>query len=209
MQIGDPLLFRRMVAMAATESPQPLTEALGLDRGSLERLLRRYLPGHLAMLESLPAGAGPGPDALEEPDLRAYLLECRAGRGEEEEWLAAIVARRSLKSNHLWQDLGLADRGELGALFGKHFPELVVRNRLDMKWKKFFYRALCERDGVPVCKAPNCAVCSDAVACFAPETGARLPVVSLLGMPSPAAKPGPDSGRGRGVLEAGALRLAG
>ena len=175
MRVNDYLLFRRIVAIAAFAEPKPLNQTLGLDRAALERLMRRYLPDRLTLLAALPADVGPGPDALEEPDLRAYLLECRAGRGEEEEWLAAIVARRSLEPNHLWQDLGLANRGELTWLFTRHFPELMVRNRLDMKWKKFFYRALCERDGVPICKAPNCAVCDDATLCFAPETGHRLP----------------------------------
>jgi nitrogen fixation protein NifQ len=177
--LGDSVLFQRLVAMAAA-GREPLTVALGLGRDALVRLLRRYLPDRLGLLVTLSADAGRGADALEEPDLRACLLECRAGRGEEEEWLAAIVARRSLKPNHLWQDLGLADRGELTWLFRRHFPELVVRNRFDMKWKKFFYRTLCEREGVPICKAPNCEVCGDAVLCFAPETGEPLLALATL-----------------------------
>ena len=175
MRIGDPLLFSRMITIAAAESEHLLTEALGLDRSPLERMARRHVPALLPTLATLPPDAGRGADALEEPDLRAYLLEHRAGHSEEEEWLAAIVARRSLRPNHLWQDLGLADRGELTWLFKRHFPELVAKNRFDMKWKKFFYRALCERDGIPICKAPNCEVCDDAVSCFAPEIGSMLP----------------------------------
>jgi nitrogen fixation protein NifQ len=43
-----------------------------------------------------------------------------------------------------------------------------------MKWKKFFYRQLCEREGIPVCNAPNCAVCADMALCFGPESGEPL-----------------------------------
>jgi nitrogen fixation protein NifQ len=35
-----------------------------------------------------------------------------------------------------------------------------------MKWKKFFYRELCMRDGVLVCKAPICDICTDFAHCF-------------------------------------------
>ena len=78
------------------------------------------------------------------------------------------------------QDLGLADRTELNTLFQRHFPELVRLNRSNMKWKKFFYRQLCEREGIPVCKAPNCAVCADTALCFGPEAGEPLSVLSRL-----------------------------
>ncbi|MCK7499364.1 MAG: nitrogen fixation protein NifQ [Comamonadaceae bacterium] len=30
-----------------------------------------------------------------------------------------------------------------------------------MKWKKFLYKQLCEREEILVCKAPSCAVCCD------------------------------------------------
>jgi nitrogen fixation protein NifQ len=180
MDISDRSLFQNIVTLAATESRRPLTESLGLCRSHLERLITRHLPGHRPLLWAVPAEAGAGADALEEPDLRAYLLECRAGRGEEESWLAAIVARRSLRPNHLWQDLGMATRDDLNTLFRRHFPELVRRNRADMKWKKFFYRQLCEREGIPICKAPTCAACSDTAICFGPETGEPLHVLASL-----------------------------
>ena len=176
MTVSDRTLFRRAVAIAAGEAGT-LTEALGLTRGALERLLHRYFSESPALP---PLGSGPGEEALEEPDLRAWLLEFRAGRGEEEEWLAAIIARRCQRANHLWQDLGLADRTELNTLFRRHFPELARLNRSDMKWKKFFYRQLCEREGIPVCKAPNCAVCADTALCFGPESGEPLPGLAGL-----------------------------
>lgn len=63
---------------------------------------------------------------------------------------------------------------DLSTLLRRHFAPLAARNSGDMKWKKFFYRELCQRDGVLVCKAPNCAVCDDAALCFAPEDGEPL-----------------------------------
>ena len=78
------------------------------------------------------------------------------------------------EANHLWQDLGLPHRGDLSALLHRHFRPLAERNDQDMKWKKFFYRKLCEREGVLVCKAPNCAVCDDVGLCFGAESGEPL-----------------------------------
>ena len=42
--------------------------------------------------------------------------------------------------------------------------------RLGMKWKKFFYRQLCERSGMLICKSPRCADCVDYRICFGPES---------------------------------------
>ena len=52
----------------------------------------------------------------------------------------------------------------------RHFPRLAALNSRDMKWKKFFYRLLCDRAGIPICKSPNCADCCDYAFCFGPET---------------------------------------
>ena len=102
------------------------------------------------------------------------LLDHRTHGTRAEAWLAAIVARRSLGPNHLWQDLGLNDRSELGRLLHRHFAPLASENVHDMKWKKFFYRRLCQLDGVLVCKAPNCEVCTDKAVCFGDENGEPL-----------------------------------
>lgn len=170
----DAYLFGCILALAAADSTRPLTAATGLSRAALERLLRRHLPERLALLDAVPADAGSGEDAPEEPDLRQLLREHGVAGAEEEVWLAAIVARRSLEPNHLWQDLGLASRADLNALFRRHFPALVRRNAGDMKWKKFFYRELCRREGMLICKSPNCEVCTDVQACFGQEDGPAL-----------------------------------
>lgn len=168
----DRLLFGRILALAAAEAGRPLTHTLGLERDAVTELVRRHVPEFTPLLAALPAGAGE--DAIEEEDLRAFLLDHRARGAAEEAWLAAIVARRSLAPNHLWQDMGFASRLELNAMFRRHFPALVARNGSDMKWKKFFYRQLCEREGLLLCKSPNCEVCDDFSACFGAEDGDPL-----------------------------------
>ena len=177
----DAGLFERSVGIATQDVGRPLTEALGLARPELARLLDRFLPRHRALLDAVPDTAGAGDDAIEEPDVRAYLLECRAGRDQEAEtWWAAITARRSLGPNHLWQDMGFADRGQLNLMLSRHFPELVRRNAHDMKWKKFLYRELCQREGVLICKSPVCDQCSDFRACFGGEAGEPLTVLARI-----------------------------
>ena len=168
----DRLLFGRILALAATDPARPLTRTLGLTRDALAALTTRHVPEFVSLLDGLPDDTGE--DAIEEEDLRAFLLDHRAHGSAEEEWLAAIVARRSLEPNHLWQDMGFANRLELNAMFRRHFPELVARNATDMKWKKFFYRQLCEREGLLLCKSPNCEVCDDFAVCFGAEDGDPL-----------------------------------
>lgn len=171
--VPDTYLFTRILALAADE-PRPLTHATGLPRATLERLVDRYVPAMGARVAALPHGDDTGEDTYEEPDLRAMILDHRAGQAEEEEWLAAIVARRCNAANHLWQDMGFAGRSDLGTLFRRHFPALVAANSGDMKWKKFFYRQLCQREGFLLCKSPNCDCCDDHDACFGGETGNPL-----------------------------------
>jgi len=99
------------------------------------------------------------------------------------EWTQAVacaLACASLSHNHLWQDLHLPSRTELSALLGQWFPSLAARNTQNMKWKKFFYKQLCERAELFICKAPTCNVCTDHAVCFGPETASpSVAVVSV------------------------------
>jgi nitrogen fixation protein NifQ len=106
-------------------------------------------------------------------DVRALLLDFAdpgAGTPDQIAQVAETVAVACLGDNHLWQDLQLPSRNELSALMAHWFPALKARNSGDMKWKKFLYKQLCEREQVFVCKAPSCAVCTDQPLCFGPET---------------------------------------
>ncbi len=110
-------------------------------------------------------------------DVRQLLLDHAdpaAGTPEAIADTAEWVAVACLGDNHLWQDLRFASRAELSALMRRWFPALVAKNRHDMKWKKFLYKQLCEREELFICKAPSCAVCSDRPVCFGPEDGTPL-----------------------------------
>ena len=101
-------------------------------------------------------------------DLLELLLDNRSA-GEEAEAAAKWIAGACLGENHLWQDLRLANREELSLLIAEHFRPLFEKNIHDMKWKKFFYKQICEREGFHLCKAPSCGVCVDYKLCFGAE----------------------------------------
>ena len=84
--------------------------------------------------------------------------------------LSTIIATGCLGGDHLWRDLGLPDRNALSALMQLAYPQLKALNDRDMKWKRFFYKQLCERGGGYVCRAPSCDQCSAYSDCFGPET---------------------------------------
>lgn len=133
-------------------------------------------------IAALGFGASPLPLAIERratredevEDLLALLIDFAdmgAGTEAERRAVAETVAVACLGDNHLWQDLQLASRAELSALMSRWFPRLAARNDRDMKWKKFLYKQLCEREEILICKAPSCAVCTDVARCFGPEDG--------------------------------------
>ncbi|RCX31994.1 nitrogen fixation protein NifQ [Thioalbus denitrificans] len=141
---------------------------LGLDPGAFHQLLAHHFPGL-----GTPAPP-PHPEIDRErtgeyEELFTLLLRDRAGHTPSETWMAGIVAAGCLASDHLWQDLGLWNRGELSALMAHNFPDLAGRNVEDMKWKKFLYKQLCAAEGIYTCRAPSCEVCADYTHCFGPE----------------------------------------
>jgi nitrogen fixation protein NifQ len=114
----------------------------------------------------------PAPTEDEEVTMvRDLLLANRSSLGEVGHWLAAMIARRSMEPNHLWEDLGLRERSELTRLLERHFAPLAGRNTRNMRWKRFFYRMLCEDDGFVMCSTPVCTQCRDFDMCFGDESG--------------------------------------
>ena len=110
-------------------------------------------------------------------DLMALLLDHAdraAGPKAELYHVAWQIACASLGDQHLWQDLGLPSRDALTQLIGRWFPALAARNVDHMKWKKFFYRQLCERAEIMICKSPSCVECPDVGLCFGPETASPV-----------------------------------
>lgn len=141
---------------------------VGLAEEDLALLLAEKFPR--ATMSMLTHGAT---DALDEEAamVRDLLLGQRSTAGETGGWLACMVARRSIEPNHLWEDLGLRNRGELSRLLMRHFAPLASRNTRNMRWKRFFYRMLCEDDGFVMCTTPVCTNCSDFELCFGDESG--------------------------------------
>ena len=145
-----------------------LPDGMGLSEIAFRALQNHHFPGMapLAYGRGAPLDAARG-DELEE--LRALLLGHRAGREISESWIAELVAAACLGNDHLWQDLGLWSRGDLGQLLQANFPALAARNDRDMKWKKFLYKQLCETEGIYTCRSPSCEVCAEYRDCFGPE----------------------------------------
>ncbi|WP_320818628.1 nitrogen fixation protein NifQ [Thalassolituus sp.] len=102
-------------------------------------------------------------------EIRQLLRQYRAGIADSELLIADIVAAACLGGEHLWRDLGLSSRNELSALMNVNFPRLAGTNTGDMKWKKFFYKQLCEAGGGYVCRAPSCDQCTAYDDCFGSE----------------------------------------
>jgi nitrogen fixation protein NifQ len=157
--------FAGVIGQALATGRSPLVR--GLPQEELDRLLQTYFDDVELENGDLAKQAAQS-DELN--DLLALLLESRREPTRELAWLSHAVASAAMCDNHLWQDMGLPDRALLSRLMTNAFPNLAARNVGDMKWKKFFYRQLCEREQVPICKSPNCADCIDYKVCFGPET---------------------------------------
>jgi len=102
-------------------------------------------------------------------DLVELLFNHAIQSSQEASLLARIIAQACLGQNHLWQDLGLSNRQVLNNLMRDFFPTLHAKNIGNMRWKKFFYRQLCVRANVSICKSPSCGVCCDYSSCFSQE----------------------------------------
>jgi len=163
-----------VIATYCNPHSDPFVPALGLDIRAFQNLLQTRFPHFtppphwLAVQSETVAGSG----TLDEfPDLLQLLLDHRAVADEHHRDIAHLVATACMGGDHLWQDLGLPDRKALSALLNTHFPALAAKNTGDMKWKKFFYKQLCEREGINACRAPSCAACCDYAKCFGAEEG--------------------------------------
>ena len=194
--IDDDFSFDRHVlasilAVAAMENGA-VAERAGLAAADLANLMAQWFPAACAM-----GVAWHAEDAKADDDevamVRDLLLSERSSEGDAGRFLAAMIARRAMEPNHLWEDLGLRDRSELTRLLARHFGPLAARNTKNMRWKRFFYRALCESDGFVMCTTPVCTECRDFDLCFGDESGEsrmaerRRAVTLRAALPTPAA----------------------
>ena len=148
----------------------------GLDTEELGRLRDRYFPaagGETARCFEQPGGSGECPAFRDDEfaDIVHLLLDHRRDDSEGTRWLAHAIATACLENNHLWQDMGLPSREVLSELLRRYFGSLYAKNAKNMKWKRFFYKQLCDRAEVNMCKAPSCKICTDYAVCFGPEDG--------------------------------------
>ncbi|MDO8828059.1 nitrogen fixation protein NifQ [Methylophaga sp.] len=102
-------------------------------------------------------------------DLIQLLQAYSRTRDQENDWIISIIVIACMGLDHLWEDLGLWQRSELSALISYNFPQLAESNSKNMKWKKFIYKKLCDAEGIYLCRAPSCEVCTDYAKCFGPE----------------------------------------
>lgn len=165
----DTHVFASILAVAATEGGR-INERVGLRADDLLLLFARRFPERRHLVLSW-SPVNTGAEEAEVGVVRELLsLNCSTV-GDEGRWLAGMVARRALEPNHLWEDLGLRNRGELTRLMKRHFAPLYERNTRNMRWKRFFYRQLCEDDGFLMCATPVCTDCNDFELCFGEESG--------------------------------------
>jgi nitrogen fixation protein NifQ len=155
----------------AYETGDTLSSALGLNRTDIETLTAQWAP---AARRFINFDAEPEQLSLdeEETQLHELLARFKSDGAPLTGWITSIVVRRAMSPRHLWQDLGLLERGELTRLMNEWFPTLAAANVHNMKWKKFFYRQLCELEGFSLCAAPTCQECGDFDNCFGQEDGA-------------------------------------
>nr|WP_284272718.1 nitrogen fixation protein NifQ [Bradyrhizobium iriomotense] len=157
------------VLCAAVMDGGPLPERAGLTTEDLNELLAQCFS--LAPVHTIVSMENVVSTSDEEIMVRDLLLAQRSTEGEVSRWLAAMIARRAMEPNHLWEDLGLRARPELSRLLARHFAPLAAQNTKNMRWKRFFYRRLCEDEGMATCTTPVCTQCNDFDHCFGEETG--------------------------------------
>lgn len=164
---NDSTLAMMLASVCVGDGAMPMH--LGLSNDGFMRLMQRHFPGAELPMSYIEHDSVADERFAEQDDLRQLLLEHRAGEDEEVEWMADILVAGCMGGDHLWQDLGLWSRKDLSALIQTNFPQLAAKNDKDMKWKKFFYKQLCQREGIYVCRSPSCEVCPDYSGCFGPE----------------------------------------
>lgn len=171
------LAFAGVIGRALASGASPLIR--GMTERDFQRLLGAFFPG--VSRDNGGDALKPSADHDEHAELLGLLLEHRAEASEVNTWLCHAVASAAMNDEHLWQDMGLPNRSVLTQLLEENFPALAALNSGDMKWKKFLYRQLCQRAGVPICKSPNCSDCSDYGICFGPEAAEDPAVMNFIG----------------------------
>lgn len=176
--------FAAVIQAVSKGGISPPNLGMGLPLNKFVALLDTYFPGssgeictstfqaayaeHLSPLES------------EFVDMVGLLLEYRSFDAEFNVWIAHAIASGCMGSDHLYHDMGLPDRRTLSGLLERYFTGLFQKNVHNMKWKKFFYKQLCDRAEVSMCPARNCQSCVDYKNCFSSEEAVPVQVMEAV-----------------------------
>ncbi|RXJ99679.1 hydrogenase [Arcobacter sp. CECT 8986] len=87
------------------------------------------------------------------------LLQKHANNEYAKNALAPWIAKTSIKMGHLYSDLGLASRREMGKLMTHNFISLAKLKPETMRWKRYLYNCIGKT-------APACATCTDINNCL-------------------------------------------
>ncbi len=178
--------FAGVIVSASRGNINPPGFCMGLDRTGFAELLARYFPQASSLLcDVMAAQSAPVPDGAprsdEFDDLLNLFLEHRSDDSDQTGWLAYAFCSGCMGHDHLYVDMGLPNRAAVSGLLQRHFNALYCKNvGAAMKWKKFFYKQLCERAEVQLCPAPSCQVCDEKRNCFSPETASGYVVEAAV-----------------------------
>jgi len=163
----QPEYWLQQLCQAAQAGRSVLPADLGLGPEWAERLALLYSGSPALMVAQSPARQLLELRLQQSPDELADLIGLLRQYQVDSDWpLAEILARGCFGFSHLWEDLGLTSRPQLRELIGCWFPALLELNRNNMRWKKFFYRQLCQLGGDYLCRAPSCQECPERPQCF-------------------------------------------
>lgn len=166
--LNDRHLFACLLVVAH-QGPWAEHKDLGITKDTLDAILLNYFPQISKMtLRSAPVSQQDGEPPAVNPEVRQlirnHIPEDCADRSTH--WFADILAARAAHPGHLWIAMGLFNRTQLSDAIHRHLPTLAQSNRQNMRWKKFFFKQVCEAKGGMFCAAPNCGECSDYKLCF-------------------------------------------
>ncbi|SAL13781.1 hydrogenase [Caballeronia terrestris] len=162
---ADTIAFARLIG-ARLDAGELLL--LGLSRAEVDALISRHFPHGQTRVDT-PSAMLWSPHWPFVSELRALLLKydvTAMKRAADAYCLATIIATACLRPDHLWRDLGLSGRDDVTAILQRHYPDLIVRNVKNLRWKKFLAQEVALAHGRPVTHAPGCPGCEDFAHCY-------------------------------------------
>jgi len=165
----DRHLFACLLCVA-THEPHPTASALGLSERALGQMLVSLFPAfEPSRLDAFAPAEQSSPPEINRDVVQLLSTYHPHPCSDMANWLTAALAARAAHPGHLWVAMGLFERPELSTAIRRHLPALAAANSQNMRWKRFFFKTICDLNGGTLCKSPNCGVCSDYALCFAPE----------------------------------------